>query len=78
MNGISHDYRQDIVKHIKIKAIILQLSGDRLYNKKQVSMIRIYHIHTQQTNPRHREEGSQNTKSHNTSGKQSAHSSLSR
>ena len=33
-------------------------------------MIRKYHNHTLQTNPRHREEDSQNTNSHNTPGRQ--------
>ena len=33
-------------------------------------MIRKYHNHTPQTNQRHREEESQNTNSHKTSGRQ--------
>ena len=38
--------------------------------KTHVSMIRKYHNNTMQTNPRHREEESQNTDFHNTSGRQ--------
>ena len=32
--------------------------------KKQVSMIRKYHTHTLQTNPRHREDETRNNNSH--------------
>ena len=41
-----------------------------LSEKKQVSMIRKYHNHTLQTNPRHHEEEPQNTDCHKTSGRQ--------
>ena len=37
--------------------------------RNQVSMIRKYHNHTLQTNPRHREEVSQNTYSHKKTGR---------
>ena len=37
---------------------------------KNVSMVRKYHTHTLQTNPRHREEESQNNNSHKTLGRQ--------
>ena len=39
-------------------------------------MIRNYHNHKLQTNPRHHEEGSQNTSSHKTSGRQQKQSNL--
>ena len=38
--------------------------------KKHVNLIRKYHNHTLQTNPRYREEESQNTRCHKTSGRQ--------
>ena len=38
-------------------------------NLNQTQSKRVYHDHTLQTNPRHREEGPQNTNSHKTPGR---------
>ena len=46
------------------------ISEGKSYNEKVRSMIRIYHNHTLQTNPQHREEEPQNIYSNNTSLRQ--------
>ena len=52
--------------------LVFNVASDPYFLKKkmQVNLIRKYHNHIPQTNPRHREEEQQNTDCHNTPGRQ--------